>query len=399
MNSAAFLRLLFDDNSPGHFVLWARKDKRARWLPANNPEEAGRRAEQLAAVDDVYFGVALQDKGAAVAKWRNDNPHVIGEPTTRGYSETTVVLPGLWADVDVQGPAHKAVNLPPSKAAAQALIEEFPLLPTLVTDSGHGLQTWWLFREPWVFDTPADRQKGQPLARRFIATLQATAQAHGWQIDPTSDLARVMRLPGTWNRKLEPVPVQVIEYNETCRYNPSDFEEYLIDAPRPEHLLKQWHGPSGAVAPILTHCEFIKYCQTHAAELPEPFWYPMISNLGRLEGGRQAIHTLSQPYPGYSPAETDKKIDHALHAAGPRTCQYIQQSLGFVGCPPHGCGVKAPAGLGVSRRAVQLAEARERYTATVEQARQRRAAAIALAQRIRAKRDGVVGEVRTHEYN
>lgn len=96
----------------------------------------------------------------------------------------------------------------------------------------------------------------------------------------------------------------------------------------------------------------------------------MVSNLARFEGGREAAHALSAPYLRYSPTETDKKISHTLKAAGPHTCAYIQQQLGFTGCPPGGCGVKAPAALGVSQRAVQMAEARTRLITVTAHAHQ-----------------------------
>jgi putative DNA primase/helicase len=211
MKTVKFLRLLFGEDAPGFLTIWTRQDRQAHWLPAGDLEAAGRLAEQLAGIYDLYCGVALQDKEAAVAKWRRESPDVRGEPTTRGYSETTIALPGLWVDVDVRSPAHKATNLPPTKAAALSLIREFPLTPTIVVDSGYGLHGWWLFRELWVFDNEADQRAAKILTRRFLATLQARARAHGWQIDPTADLARVLRLPGTFNHKLEPLPVQVIE--------------------------------------------------------------------------------------------------------------------------------------------------------------------------------------------
>jgi hypothetical protein len=59
-------------------------------------------------------------------------------------------------------------------------------------------------------------------------TMKAKAEKHKWEIDSTFDLARVLRLPGTFNRKQAPEPVRVIQENDN-RYNPYDFEEYLID--------------------------------------------------------------------------------------------------------------------------------------------------------------------------
>lgn len=95
---------------------------------------------------------------------------------------------------------------------------------------------------------------------------------------------------------------------------------------------------------ILANCAFCQHCRDNAETLSEPEWYAMISNLARADGGRELIHELSRPYPRYSPAETERKIEHALRDGEPHTCAYIQDSLGFTGCPAAGCGVKAPIG-------------------------------------------------------
>jgi len=177
MNTLSFLLFLFGEDAPGYLVFWTRQDKKAHWLPADDLEAAGRLVERLAAEHDVYFGVALQDKSAAYTRWKERNPGRVGEPVTRGYSETAVALPGLWLDVDILSPAHRETRLPPTREAARALVAEFPLPPNFAIDSGHGLQPGWLFRELWVFDTAAERQVAQTLARGFLATMQEHARA------------------------------------------------------------------------------------------------------------------------------------------------------------------------------------------------------------------------------
>ncbi|OPY59149.1 MAG: hypothetical protein A4E55_00366 [Pelotomaculum sp. PtaU1.Bin035] len=167
----------------------------------------------------MYFGISPQDKAAAVAK---------GKDNTRGYMETALACPGMWLDLDIRGAAHKSNKLPPTLDAAIALIKEFPLEPTVLVHSGHGLQAWWLFKELWVFDTPEERKEAQDLVQRFQMTMKSKAEAHGWEIDSTFDLARVLRLPGTFNRKLKPEPVRVL-HDTPYRYVPYDFEEYLVD--------------------------------------------------------------------------------------------------------------------------------------------------------------------------
>jgi hypothetical protein len=101
---------------------------------------------------------------------------------------------------------------------------------------------------------------------------------------------------------------------------------------------------SGDVEILLRRCAFLRHCQDEAATLHEPEWYAMVSNVVQCADGPTAVHQLSLAYPGYSPRETDAKIAHALRDSGPHTCAFIQ-ALGFQGCPPGGCGVKAPIAL------------------------------------------------------
>jgi hypothetical protein len=52
-----------------------------------------------------------------------------------------------------------------------------------------------------------------------------------WEVDSTFDLARVLRVAGTYNRNVPDHPklVEIIEAHPDCRYNPSDFNEHLIE--------------------------------------------------------------------------------------------------------------------------------------------------------------------------
>jgi hypothetical protein len=125
-SALAFLRALYGGNAPGFLVLWTRQDKRTYWVPATRPDYAAQLVPLLAESKDVYFGVGLQREALDVYH--------------RGTAESIIALPGFWGDFDVQGQAHKTSTLPPTKGAARALVAEFPLLPTLVVDSGFGLQ-------------------------------------------------------------------------------------------------------------------------------------------------------------------------------------------------------------------------------------------------------------------
>lgn len=210
----SFLKALYGENSQGYLTLWTLKDQKTRWFKATDFARIADEALHLATEDDVYFGLGLRRERL--------------EKKQRGSVEHVIAIPGLWADIDVRGAAHTGTRLPPTEDAARELLKDFPLSPTIVVNSGHGFQVWWLFKELWRFDTDEERQQAQALSRNFQATLQELARRHGWRIDPTPDLARILRLPGTWNRKLQPARVRISKMDKTRRYSPTDFDEYLL---------------------------------------------------------------------------------------------------------------------------------------------------------------------------
>jgi hypothetical protein len=146
-----FFRSLYGEGAPGYLPIWTRQDRLTRWVPANDLDLAAQTARLLGQTKDVYFGVGLQ-------------PRDLGQ-SQRGQAKDVIAIPGCWADVDVRGPAHKGTDLPPTKDDARTLLGEFPLEPTLVVDSAHGLQPWWLFKEPWVFDGDEERQRPSLMVR------------------------------------------------------------------------------------------------------------------------------------------------------------------------------------------------------------------------------------------
>lgn len=195
--AADFLRSLYGEDPPGYVGLTTFPDRpRTLWLPATELREAAERAAELAADHDVYLNVGLRGRD-------------LGEHR-RGTAESVIALPGLWVDVDVKDSVHKQTNLPPSQREALKILKGIPPPPTFIVDSGHGVQAWWLFRELWVFEGERERQEAQELSRRFQATLREQAGRHGWHLDATHDLARLLRLPGTSNRKREPKEVRIV---------------------------------------------------------------------------------------------------------------------------------------------------------------------------------------------
>ena len=195
MDAGQFLRELWGDPPPGQVLVWMLPQKRSTWYFKLD----GVAAQLEGYADrDIYTGVGIAAPDAKLTS------------KTRVTSANVAGIPGLWADIDVAGPVHKKPNLPPTIEAAKEVLERLPFAPTILVHSGHGLQAWWLFEEPWIFQGEEERYQAQALARWWHGQLATLFDEREWTLDATHDLARVMRLPGTYNNKAERVPVTVL---------------------------------------------------------------------------------------------------------------------------------------------------------------------------------------------
>ncbi len=207
-------------------LIWTLQDKRSRWF--DNAEAAAATVAQKP--KDVYVGVGL-------------SPCDFG-PSRRCPSEQIAGIAGLWADFDLQSEAHKK-SLPKTISEALELVpKEFP--PSLVVSTGNGAHAWWLFKEPFVFENDQERKEAARLITRWHTLLRLNAAARGWVFDRLSDLARVLRIPGTINGKDSANPKEVtVDRFTDRRYNFSDFEEALDEAAVPdpeteERAAREW---------------------------------------------------------------------------------------------------------------------------------------------------------------
>jgi len=108
-----------------------------------------------------------------------------------------------------------------------------------------------------------------------------------------------------------------------------------------------------AVEKLVENCAFIQHCRDAAATLLEPRWWSMIRILVVFgEPGKEQIHHLSKPYPGYTEKETEQKIEEAHKAVkqgkSPHLCKSIERELGFIcpeDCLARKLGLSSPAGL------------------------------------------------------
>src|SRR5687768_11852252 len=119
----------------------------------------------------------------------------------RGGDELSLMLPGLWADIDLAGPGHKSKGaLPPTVEVGLQIIAESGLPePSHWIHSGGGLYPWWLLRESaQITDIETLRSLSSGWQKAIERTSVRMGYAYGSGI---GDLSRVLRIPGTVNRK------------------------------------------------------------------------------------------------------------------------------------------------------------------------------------------------------
>ena len=169
----------------------------------------------------------------------------------------------LWSDID-----HVGVEEARERVSKTALPQ-----PSIVVNSGNGVHLYWLLDAPYLIDDTGDPppvltewtepSPGRKKPRKYIVengdrvyldqhrhvsrlspkaehlqdVLAGIAKSIGG--DHTTDLSRLLRLPGTFNRKdqrngREPVPTALVECDPTRRYPLASFEAFKSASPETE---------------------------------------------------------------------------------------------------------------------------------------------------------------------
>jgi hypothetical protein len=125
----------------------------------------------------------------------------------RGGEADAYCLTNLWADGDYGTIGHKPglddLDAPPNAEAAVKVYAESGLPePTGYVQSGGGINGIWLLAEAYIIGDEDDRRRVKELTTGIQTILAAQAYRYGWSWDSgVGDLARLMKLPGTVNRK------------------------------------------------------------------------------------------------------------------------------------------------------------------------------------------------------
>lgn len=143
-------------------------------------------------------------------------------PTLKNYNERKL---GIFFVVNGGGQSKEAV-IRSGKCQAQfmeiddydmedqiRIINAFPLKPSIVVRTRKSLHTYWLLNDE------ADIKRFRSIQTKFISLFKSD--------EAIKDESRVMRVPGFFHNKQEPVMVKVLEFDPDSRYSQDEIEKAL----------------------------------------------------------------------------------------------------------------------------------------------------------------------------
>ncbi|RUX27064.1 hypothetical protein EOA13_21285 [Mesorhizobium sp. M7A.F.Ca.US.011.01.1.1] len=259
--------------------------------------------------------------------------------------DTACAVAFLALDIDLATGVHAAHNLPENEEQALKLLEEAGLPePTLIIHSGGGLYPIWQFQQPLLLRTTEDRSRIQRLWSAWNEQARVVWERHGLKLDTIAELARVLRVPGTFNPKTKPAkPVHILDgasgrtwtleqmegvvaarIAESSDSSSRSGEHALADALRQEMMSGDedaCKSAAGALA-MIAGCGFLRACDEGSERLTEPQWKDAADLLAHIPEGKRYFHQLSARDPRYSYPEAEAKLVHASEY-GPKLCETI----------------------------------------------------------------------------
>ena len=188
LDFAALLQLL--GFSVGEYVSIGHEDTTVAspWYTAvMDPADAPDYVAKLADTADVFFGVCPTEGPSR-------------EGVDRGDEGDVTRLSSLWADLDFKPTGCR--NEQTVDAIIGDLTAALGTRPSAIIHSGNGKHPYWPVADGWV--KGGDIGPARMLIKQWERLVVKTAKSHGAQVDPVFDLARMMRVPGTFNNKRVP---------------------------------------------------------------------------------------------------------------------------------------------------------------------------------------------------
>jgi hypothetical protein len=296
-------------------------------------------AEYVAQKRNVYFGVA---KFETAQNRRKAN--------VKG-------LKAFWLDIDCgtskievnpsTGRPEGYIDQPTALGELQKFCEKIGLPRPLLVNSGRGIHAYW----PLTHEVT--REEWEPVAER----LRSLCVTHNFHIDgKVFEVARVLRMPGTYNFK--DTPPTLVEIVSTAK--PVDIGYFCsllgVKKPTPELPKRELTELAKAMIQNTTSsftkimmrgesgCRQLTAAYQERETLSEPRWFDALSIAKFCSDRDKAVHKISKDHPDYDYSTVEAKV---AHIAGPHSCAEFERSNpgGCEGCPHKG-KIKSPILLG-----------------------------------------------------
>jgi hypothetical protein len=264
----------------------------------------------------------------------------------RGDSSYIAHVPAFIFDYDVISAdnlnAHAEKALPDSFDALQAFMDDIGLPPpSALVHSGNGLHGYWFL------DKAMPAHEAHAAHRRFQrAIIELARVKKRWKFDNTADLARVLRYPGTWNRKMNIVrPVLLVSADENLRYSAAEIDEWVtkvdprtaaLDAAIVTNKLNTTDQTSRRNSAdfddIKTNCAVVGDWvdqMLKGVHLPEPVWHHFLSITGACKDGEAIARDLSVLDDRFNEGEF---AAYMARRSPPHKCETIQSTCGTGNC-------------------------------------------------------------------
>lgn len=258
----------------------------------------------------------------------------------------------LWLDFDVgKEAAHSYTSKKEAVDSLAAMIKELNLPIPMIVDSGNGVHAYFLLEEA------LPRNEWDDLANLF----RTTCDNFGLKYDPSrsSDIASILRPPGTFNLKNPANPKPVAVKREGVR-RPAEFYSSTFQAYLDEHgisvmpikrqdfgglnndLIVNIEYPDSHAAVIVQHCQQLRQFSENGGS-SEPIWYACLGLLKHCVDGEVAAHEWGAKHKDYDEAATQAKMDQ--WDFGPPTCDKFRD-INAEGCAGCERSCKSPIQLG-----------------------------------------------------
>ena len=306
-----------------------------------------------------------------------------GQTIADRKTENALALKAIWVDVDIK-------HYPDASTCLKdmlAFIAKMGLPSPTIVNSGGGFHFYWINKKTMLPDE----------WRTFASGLKQYLIDEGVKADYgiTTDIARVLRMPGTLNQKPEyPAPIEVKLITPTYEYdfNTPAFQKLANHAPplpaaKPSHSIfaegadmesfkvkpfwnDQFKDEADLNAgintnlvdptPIFKQCGFYRDALKNGGkDYGQELWMYSILGATFMEKGDVIAHEISKGHKDYSPSDTDEMFSR-------KVADRDNLGLGYPSCATiKGAGCKACEGCPLLGKIKSPLNIRPQVTATV----------------------------------